>query len=204
VQRRITDQIIDQAVEKFRTTLRARSSEISAAAARRILVTEHVGDELFATFRSRVERESSVIVRRVRPDRSLSPQQAVDATERSQFTHQFVVDSMPKPSRRVVKLVFFKPEANEYTQRTSMSDGALTMCFARRNLEPADPFSLLEFNKEEPGFADTRPHGTHWQDADGNWCYATFSLDGMQRKVHIYCHGGRWHCRWWFVGVPLK
>ena len=132
-------------------------------------------------------------------NRSRSQQEALEATGRAQYTDRKVVDAMPKGEGNEVEVLFFKPDLSN--RNSFISDDDLEKEFDLRGLKPADPISVAAVNEADPAFADEKPHGTHWKDAKGNWCYATFDRWYGKRKVSVYRNARGWDDRWWFAGV---
>ena len=145
-------------------------------------------------FRARVEAFSNMIVRHVRVDRSRPPQQVLDATDRRQYTDSSVVKNMPKGTGEETDVCFFKLSR-------SISDADLEKEYALRGLIPADPYSQAQVNIDDPSFADEHPNGTHWQDANGNWCFAAFVRWDDERAVNVRRCDDDWLDRWWFAGL---
>ena len=119
----------------------------------------------------------------------------------AQYTDRKVVDSMPKGEGDEVEVVFFKPEPWEYTEPGYISDDDLEKAYERRNRNPADPYSVAAVNEADPAFADEKPHGTHWKNADGKWCFAALLPLGRQAQVRVDRIGRGWNDNWWFAGV---
>ncbi|OGZ47247.1 MAG: hypothetical protein A3J54_01420 [Candidatus Ryanbacteria bacterium RIFCSPHIGHO2_02_FULL_45_13b] len=144
--------------------------------------------------------QTNVITRRVRVNRSRTPQEVLEATGRAQYTDRKVVDAMPKGEEGdEVEVVFFKPDLSE--RNGYISDDDLKKEFELRGLKPADPISLAAVNEADRAFADEHPNATHWKDADGRWCYAAFNRWFGERKVRVRRGGGGWDDSWWFAGV---
>ena len=115
--------------------------------------------------------------------------------------------------------MFLKPDLSN--RNGYISDDDLEKEFELRGLKPADPISVAAVNEADPAFADEKPHGTHWKDAKGKWCYAAFHrwdddgrhvlvnrydsdwLDrwGDGREVNICRSDDDWDDYWWFAGV---
>lgn len=142
---------------------------------------------------------SKQIVRRVRVNRARSPQEALDATGRKQYTDHKVVDSMPRGEGDEVEVVFFKPDLSDKGDHISSDD--LKKEFEKRILEPADPYSLAAVNEADPAFADEHPNGTDWKNADGQWCFATFYRWDRERRVTVNLVDYDWLDFWWLAGV---
>lgn len=80
-----------------------------------------------------------------------------------------------------------------------ISDDELEKEYESRGLTPVDPVSLIENQVKENKHKFT---ATHWKDADGKWCFATFNLwDDDERSVSVVRGGSDWSDIWWFGGV---
>ncbi len=156
-------------------------------------------DEMFAAFRKRVEAVSNLIVRKVTVNVNRTPQEALDATQRKQYTDRKVVDCMPKGLGGEVEIVFFKLDLSE--RDGYISDDDLEKEYELRGLKPAAPFSVAALNEADPAFADEKPHGTHWKDENGKWCYAAFFRWSGERGVYVYRSDRDWYDNWSFAGV---
>ena len=155
--------------------------------------------QFVALVRKHVDAISNMIFHTVTVDRTRSPQQVLDATGRTQYTDKEVVASMSK-TQAEEELFFFKPRPEAYRDGL-ISDEALKREFDFLNLEPASPCSLAKANQDDPAFADEHPNGTHWKDAQGNWCFAAFDGWYGRRDVGVSRSVDDWHGRWWFAGV---
>lgn len=176
---------------------RLRASGLPAGAVQQVL--EQAGgslaSELVAVVRTRVELVSGVIIRRVRVNRLRSPQETIAATGRRQYLNDSVVAAMPRGEGDEVDVHFFK-------ESRYLSDSALDEAFAKRGLKPADPYSMLAVDEGDPALADDYPHGTHWRDADGKWCYAACYRWRGGREVFVNRYGLGWGDDWGFAGLP--
>ncbi len=195
----MTDGQIENAVNKLRDAMRKHRSQITSDVAQHVLGIPNLGMMMFAPFRDCTHAISNLIVRTVNVNRSRSPQEALDATHRAQYTYRKIVDAMPKASADEVEVVFFKPDLSN--RNGFISDDDLAHEFDLRGLNPADPYSLAAVNEADPAFADEKPHGTHWKDAEGNWCYATFGRWHDGRGVFVNRDDLDWDDDWWFAGV---
>ena len=196
----MTDGQIENAVNKLRDAMRKHRSEITSDVAQQVLGVENLGMMMFTPFRERAEAVSNLIVRKDKVNRGRSQQEAIEATGRAQYTDRKVVDAMPKGEGDEVEVVFFKPDLSQ--RNGFISDDDLEKEFELRGLKPADPISVAAVNEADPAFADEKPHGTHWKDAKGNWCYAAFSRWSGKRGVSVDRHGAfDWSGSWWFAGV---
>jgi hypothetical protein len=190
---------IDKAVANYRALLEKHSVEFDAKTVQMVLGQSELAGEQLSVFRRRVEMFSNLIVRTAKVNRSRSQQEAIDATGRVQHTDCEVVDAMPKAEADEVELVFFKPDFSNRNGR--ISDDDLEKEFELLGLKPADPVSVASVNEADPAFADEKPHGTHWKDVNGDWCYATFRRWCVEREVFVGCGDFGWLVDWWFAGV---
>jgi hypothetical protein len=195
----MTDGQIENAVNKLRDAMRKHRREITSDVAQRVLGVENLGMMMFTPFRQRAEAVGNLIVRTTKVNRSRSQQEAIEATGRVQYTDRKVVDAMPKGEGDEVEVVFFKPDLSQ--RNGLISDDDLDKEYELRGLKPADPISVAAVNEADPAFADEEPHGTHWKDAKGNWCYATFNRFSGKRKVYVFRNIYGWSDCWWFAGV---
>jgi hypothetical protein len=150
---------------------------------------------------SKKEMTQGQIVRRVKVNRDRTPQETLDATGRKQYTDSGVVQNMPRGEGKEAEVILFKPEPWEYTRPGFMSDDDLEKCFERRSLKPADPYSVAAVNEDDPAFADEKPHGTHWKDVNGNWCFAAFRRWNDGRRLDVGRFDSDWYGGWWFAGL---
>ncbi len=141
--------------------------------------------------------KEEMIVRRIRVDRTLTPQQALSACCHVQYCDDSVVTHMPWGEGEEVELVFFKGGR-------FLSDAGLEQKYASRGLRPADPYSLAAFNAANPAFADKVPHGTHWQDTSGRWCFAAWHRRFGEREVLVLRRVSGWGAYWWYAGICSK
>ncbi|MGJ0531845.1 hypothetical protein [Methylocystis sp.] len=175
---------------------RLRKSGFPSAAVQQVL--EMQGDvlaaEWLAAIQKRVDAISDMIVRCVRVNRSRSPQEALAATGRKQYVTDAVVADMPRGDGDEAEIFFFKVGR-------WISDDDLEKEYSSRGLVPADPFSLAAVNEVDATFADDHPNGTHWKDADGKWCFATFyRWSDDERSVSVGRGVSGWLGSWWFAG----
>ena len=195
----MTDGQIENVVNKLRDAMRKHRAEITSDVAQQVLGVENLGMMMFTPFRERAESVSNLIVRKATVNRSRSQQGAIEATGRAQYTDHKVVDEMPKGEGDEVEVVFFKPDLSQ--RNGFISDDDLKKEFELRGLKPADPISVAAVNEADPAFADEKPHGTHWKDVKGNWCYATFRRWSGKRLVLVGRNDDGWSDFWWFAGV---
>lgn len=190
----MTDGQIDKLVANYRAMLVKHRAELGSKAVQHVLGQPDFASEQVGLLRRRVEAVSNMIVRRVKVDRSRTPQQAIDATGRAQYTDRKAVDSMPQGDGGEVDVYFFP-------LRRFVSEDELAKELDLRGLKP-DPIAQAAINQDDPAFADDHPNGTHWKDADSRWCFIAFRQwrDG-ERGVDVDRSDCAWDDRWWFGGV---
>ncbi|MDP3763101.1 MAG: hypothetical protein Q8Q92_00340 [bacterium] len=173
-----------------------RKSGLPSEPTQQVLETQ--GDslivELVAVVRKRVEAVSNMIIRRVKVDRTRTPQEMLDATGWKQYTNRDVVNAMPKGEGDEVAVHFF-------ILGHFVSDADLDKEYELRGLKPADPYSLAQVNTDDPVFANTHPNGTHWKNTSGRWCFAAFDLWGDEHDGSVDESDDGWDDGWWFAGV---
>ncbi|HEU0085616.1 MAG TPA: hypothetical protein VFQ59_01505 [Candidatus Paceibacterota bacterium] len=185
---------IDKAVSLYRAMLEKHSKSFDSRAVQTALGQSGLVDDMFSIFRSRVEAVSNLIVRTIRVNRSLTPQQVLDATGREQHVNNSVIAGMPKGEGDEVEVVFFN-------LGRFISDNDLEKEYQIRGLEAADPYSLAAVNAVDPTFGDNHPSCTHWKNSDGRWCYSSFSRWGGRRGVGVFQSDIVWDDDWWFAGL---
>lgn len=185
---------IDKAVANYRALLEKHSGEFDTEAVQTVLGQSELAGEQLAVFRHRVEAVSNLIVRRVKVNRSRTPQVVLEATGRKLYVNDNVVATMPHGEGEETDVYFFK--VSRY-----LSDAALEKEYELWGLKPADPYSQAAVNEDDSSFADDHPNGTHWQDADGQWCYAAFRRWLGGRSVVVRRLDDVWSDGWWFAGL---
>lgn len=184
-------------------TAALRKSDLPVAETQIVLESQgsSLANEFVAMVRKRVEAISNLIVRRVKVDRSRTPQAVLDATGREQYVDRKVVAAMPRGMGEEAETVFFKPGASAYDKDGLISDEDLEKQFELRSLVPEDPYSLAAQNEADPAFADEHRHATHWKDEGGFWCHALFYHWRDERIVDVNRSGGRRLSDYWsFAG----
>lgn len=161
------------------------------------LVLAAQGDSLVSEFIEmvcrRVQAITGMLIRHVTVDRTRSPLQGLEAKGWKLRVDAAVVKTMPNGSGEQVDVYFFQVDCRK-------SDEDLGKEFKYRGLIPVDPFTLAAVNEADPEFAYTHQNATHWQDADGSWCYAVFYCWNL-KVVRVGRHKDDWHEGWWFAGV---
>ena len=155
--------------------------------------------DIAAMITKRVGQVSNLIVRRVTVlDRSADD--ALKATGRNLYIDKNVVKATPLGKVGELDVCFFKPEPWEYTRPGFMSDEDLDKALDRRALKSSDFRPVAAVNEADPVFADDHPHGVHWQDENGNWCFAAFGRWDDERSVYVD-RDSVWIDYWWFAGL---
>lgn len=185
---------IDKAVAQYRAMLEKHAFQFIAEPTQQVLGDPGLAKSQFELFQARVEAVSNLIIRHVTVLRDRSPQVMIDATHRKQYIDKGVLGAMPRGNGAEVEVIFFKVGR-------FLSDADLEKEYELRGLTPADPYSQTAVNIADPAFADNHPNGTHWKDADGNWCCATFSDWGGGRGVDVDRDDSDWSGHWWFAGL---
>ncbi|MBX4210510.1 hypothetical protein KW783_00870 [Candidatus Parcubacteria bacterium] len=117
-----------------------------------------------------------------------------------QFTDRKVVDAMPRGDGAEVEVIFFKPDLSD--RNGFISDDDLEKEFELRGLKPSDPYSVAAVNEADAAFADEKPHGTHWKDSKGKWCFVAFDQwGGVESGVRVDRRDRGWRDYWWFAGL---
>lgn len=198
----MTDGQVEILIDKFRAAMRKHRGEFGSDAVQQTLGVENLGMELLEPFRKRVEAVSNPIVRHVKVDPKLTPQQVLDVTGGwKQDTDKSVVESMPRGEEGDGEgdVYFFQVDLR--ARGGYISDDDLKKEFNLRGFKPAGPYYLAQVNADDPAFADDHPNVTHWKDANGKWCYAAFCRWGVGRSVVVGRGGRGWGDRWWFAGL---
>jgi len=136
------------------------------------------------------------ITRLVRVDRTRTPKKAIKATKRAEYMDDSVVKTMPAcgdGASNEVEVVFFN-------LGRVVNDNDLAAEYEKRGLKP-DPYAVAAVNEADPSFADEHHNGTHWKNADGNWCFVAFDRYGSGRHVQVFRSVKDWRGDWWFGGV---
>ena len=189
-----TEGQIDKAVVAYRALLTKHQSDFSAGAFQEALGNSQLIKDQFAVLRTHVEAISNMIVRHVSVNRNRSPQEALGATGRIQYVQEDVVEAMPRADRDEAEVFFFN--LDRFTNDTDLDKE-----YELRGLKACDPLTLAGVNEADLAFADDHPNCTHWKDAEGRWCFATFYRWRGRRYVHVRRDGHGWHVRWWFAGL---
>ena len=188
----MTDGQIENAVDKLRAAMRKHRTRIASEVAQHVLGVENLGMEMFEVFYTRAEAISGIIIRRVKVDRTRTPQEVIDATGRTQYVDKNVLATMPQGEGDEVD-VYFVP-----TKRFVPVEDVPAF-LAQYGLVP-DPRAQAAVNEADSAFADEHPNGTQW----GDNCYLMFSRWNGKRNVDCRRSGSGWHDYWFLSGVPAS
>ncbi|MFH0873992.1 MAG: hypothetical protein V1846_04130 [Candidatus Komeilibacteria bacterium] len=156
---------------------------------------------MFEVFRQRVERKSEIIVRRVRVDRSPSPQQVLDSLEDYEQAKcgKDDVATMPRGEGEEVDVVFF-------SAHRQLDDDELEREYERQGIVP-DPYAQAQVNADDHGFVVSHSNATHWLGPDGKWrCLLTSTtipsrFNWVTVKKSEDDKSSKYGDFWWYGGV---
>lgn len=185
---------ISKAAANYRAMLEKHVDNFPSDAVQAVLEDRNFAAQQFALFRERVEARSGIIIRDFTVDLSLIGMAAIEATGRAKYVNDYVVETMPCATLPEGKLYFF--QTGRYTPVAEVEAE-----YSKRGLVAVDPHTLAAFNAANPEFADERPNGTQWKDADGDFCYATFHGWSDGRYANVDQGDGDWDDGWWLAGV---
>ena len=188
----MTDGQIENAVDKLRAAMRKHRTRIASEVAQHVLGVENLGMEMFEVFCTRAEAISGIIIRRVKVDRTRTPQEVIDATGRTQYVDKNVLATMPKGEGDEVD-VYFVP-----TKRL-VPVKEVPAFLAQNGLVP-DPRAQAAVNEADSAFADKYPNGTQW----GNNCCLMFPRWDGERNVFCRHDDNDWNGHWFLSGVPAS
>lgn len=194
----ITHKQTGQVLDRLSKKLRASGLPLEATQAVLQAPGTKVFDEMVAVFRRHVEAMSKFVTRPWKADRTKSPKEVLQATDRVLYVDDSVVAAMPRGTGAKGETVFFQLDLSK--RGGVISDADLEKEFELLDLEPELPDNLADANRADPAFADTHPNCTHWKDKDGKWCCAMFSQWNGKRFVDVSRRGSDWLGDWWFAG----
>ncbi|MEA2701435.1 MAG: hypothetical protein QOE22_144 [Candidatus Parcubacteria bacterium] len=194
----ITNKQIGQINDRLATQL--RSSGFSAESVQLVLAAPGGAaiSDMLAAFRKHVEANSDLIVRRSKPDRTLTSDAALRATGRNLYVNDEVVAAMPRGTGEDGETVFFRLDLSD--RGGYISDADLDKEYELRGLVPEEPDTLAAVNQDDPVFADDHPNATHWKDDRGRYCFAAFDRWDDDRGVSVNRSDNDWLGYWWFAG----
>lgn len=120
----------------------------------------------------------------------LNPQQALDATKRTQYVDKDVLDTWPET---MGDLEYFK--LDKYITAKELEEE-----YEKRGLLPA-PFMMCAADGKDIVFDAKDCVATQWKDAKGNFCCLTFCRWFGERRVDCDRSYFVWRGPWWFAGV---
>jgi hypothetical protein len=141
---------------------------------------------------------SHFIFRKIKVNRSRSPQEALKATGRVGCLNDEVVREMPKSEGEEVTIYFIL-----FNRQISVNE--LEKEVDKLGYKLVDPISLTALNEAEPEFADNYPNCTQWCNKHGEMCYVKFYRiwgTGV-RCVDVNQHRHVWN-KCWLVGCFCK
>lgn len=121
---------------------------------------------------------------KVRVDLELTPQQAVEATQRALYVDEEVFSSMPVDTKEEVEIHFFR--LGYWASELEVIDA-----YAKRGLKPASASALSKALNDNPSVFDRLITVTCWKNAEQKWCLLMFmpvkaehrAIVGMRTKV---------------------
>lgn len=183
---------INKAVANYRAMLEKHASEFQSVPLQMVLGQPELAKAQFELLRARVDAMSEIIIRRVKVDRSLTPQQVVDATGYAQYVNDEVLATMPTGEGDEAE-VWFIP-TKHYVPISEVP-----AFLAQFGLVP-DPRAQAAVNKEDPAFVDKyQNNNSLWGDS----CCLVFYLWGSKRCVSCHRRVGGVYAGQWLAGVPV-
>jgi hypothetical protein len=147
-------------------------------------------------FRQHVEARMKTLARTVAIDSGHTPMHCVEATGRNKYVTDSVVSSMPRSPGGEVTLEL-------YCFGKYMPCAEVEAWQNAPGYRAAFPDELLKMNEDDPAFADERPNGTQWKDAQGKYCFAYCDLWDDERLVGVGRYDEGWGDDFWFARVRI-
>ncbi len=168
---------IEQAVQLYRDMLQAHVHQFDYKAVEKALKQERLAAEQFAVFRQRVEQFSEEVVRRtvVSRDRVLRTLRTMRSCDPD------VLQSMPSVPDGAGDVHFFK--LKQFTR-----DDEIENQLAARGLQAANPYAVASVNIDNTDFTRQYKNGTHWQDANRDWCYLVYEVKDGKVVASAFRH----------------
>lgn len=124
-------------------------------------------------------------------DRVCTPQEALDATERIQFTTKDAVDLIPHGEGKEIE-VYLVPLKKKFAV------DELEKEIDKIGFKLIDPITLCALNGTEPELADTIPNATQWRDENNKaYCVYFYNWSG-ERGVGVCEAEDDWYDHWFF------
>jgi hypothetical protein len=160
---------------------------------------EALAKELFLVVQKYVEQGSPIIVRFVKNvDRSVSPEEAVKASG-IKFSNNYPngVAQMPRGVGSDVEVIFFQIDNGQHF----LKNETVLEEYEARGLDPVDPYTLIEINKENPAFLSKYKNTTQWKDINGLFWKIEFHLFFTDPHIFICPMDEESRKEMWFAGV---
>lgn len=186
-------------------TAALRKAGFPSAPTQKVIETKgpELTEALVGVIRGYVEEESDYITRLVPVNRNLTPKQALEATGRSVYADDAVLDLVPQgQGERLEEVVFFMLDRSK--QDKELSPEEVDAEYDRRGLKPADLYSIAAVNTDDPEFADSRANISHFKGSDSSLCFVGFDRWNESQDARVgYCDktGFTSNSRWWLAGV---
>jgi hypothetical protein len=197
-QKPITDGQINKAVAAYKAMLEKHRIELGSGAAQFVLGQDKYINKQVGVLRECIELMGNIIVRKVKVNRNLTPQQVLKNTGIDLYADKKIVETMPKGEGDEVEIVFFN-------LGHWISDKELKKEYSLRGLKPADPYSLCAVIEANLAFVDEHPNVTYWKiEGDDQWCFVAFDpwyTDGRGIFVSFTAAKNGWPGDWWFAGL---
>ena len=185
---------IEKATSQYRSLLLKHQAELGSEAAQLVLGQPEYVADLVEVLRKRVRLLSDSISCRVSVDQTRSPIEAITATGCRKYIAPRVANTMPRGADGTVRLFLFKA-------KHPPGHPDLDKEYEVRGLVPANPYSLIALNENNPRFLDDYPNGTFWKGISGNRNHIAFCRSYGQRCVFVGDGGISPGSYWWIVGV---
>ena len=140
-------------------------------------------EDFIKSVKERVKTVRIPSYHRVKVDRTVEPEKMLRKAVNWEFINTIVSDtsileSIPRGTGEEVEVCFFMVNGN-------FTDDEIERECKKRKLIPADPYSIVAVNMEDPGFAEDKVLSTHWKGVDGVWYRADF-WRARARSLEMY------------------
>lgn len=140
----------------------------------------------------------NLLVKTVKVDLLLSPQQIAESTGRVPYFNKEILETVPRCKNRIVDVFFFPAGHNQ----NQISNEDLNREYENYNLVPVDFYSLAKVNSDDPTFADQYPNTTQWRNQSGKLCVARFFSWSAEKRIFVFeLDRSKYFGCWWFGGV---
>ncbi len=175
-------------------------------------LTSETGAKFFTQKMGEIAEECKknvpVVIRVTGVPRRLQPRQMLEFLDREPVRDcsSRIIDNMPGrwymlPDQ--LDIIFFQ------IQKGTLP-GQIEAEYVKRDLLPADPYSVIKANQDNRGFAETRPNGTYWKGGDGELCVIEFFRckvadgDEFSQPAVFVGKAGVIGENYWVAGVPMR